>query len=478
MKQKILLLAMALLGCMNVVKAADEADKVTIDEVTIKQGGYGCFSFKISLNRQTKIPYDGAQIEFELPDGLSYNQFKIGSDATYSSPNGKFNPKDDGTGTFILFHIDQSGFIFSGTKDSYEFLKIYFKADENMPVGDYKIKIDLRLSCVNATDETLTGDYNADDPNHFLDTQKEISVNILKGGPRILSDESNVLPEDNYTYEVTTYEYDENGTETGATTETTTVPEDFIIERTIKANTWSTMCLPFKMTFDELFEIFGDKVELAGWDTDEIVEGSKAWVYDSEKDALDLNFYTFDPQYDSASFDTRKPFLIKTTDAFTKFEVKNKYIGEYNEAKNIYTPLSDWITDSNTGGTVISKTYGRNTSTFNGVLISGKVPDGCIFFSGNKFYYSTGESPIKAFRAYFKIADANNLKDKTLKADGSANVSITIDNVPTYVEGISTKYVGNGDVYSVSGIKMGTESDLNSMKPGMYIVNGKKVIIK
>ena len=53
-----------------------------------------------------------------------------------------------------------------------------------------------------------------------------------------------------------------------------------------------------------------------------------------------------------------------------------------------------------------------------------------------------------------------------------------INDIPTYIEGISTRYVGNDDVYSVSGIKMGTTSDLNHMKPGMYIVNGKKVIVK
>ena len=41
---------------------------------------------------------------------------------------------------------------------------------------------------------------------------------------------------------------------------------DILVKRTIKANQWSTICLPFDMTEEQLYEAFGDDVQLAEFD--------------------------------------------------------------------------------------------------------------------------------------------------------------------------------------------------------------------
>lgn len=457
MKQKILLLALALLGCMNVVKAESTNDGVTIGDLVIQQGGFGYITINCTFNERS---YDGLSFKFMMPKGLHFDSAT--ADASLTGISNPMFPTEDGNNVDIpatFMFINMGGVSFN--KGEYELAKVYFRADEDMVERDYPItitEIDLSAGGTN-----------------YEPTKPGFKVTVEAPHPRILKDTATELPEDNYSYIYKEYytvtETDINGKETDVLKERIldegTYPEDFIVERTIKANTWSTMCLPFKLTFDELYEAFGDDAVFAAWDTEQ-VSNSTPWTYNKTNDQLDLYFYTLDPEYDSETFDTRKPFLVKTSKDISDFTVNQKYLGEYNESTKKYTPISEFNIDFS------KNVRGKGTSYFRGVLAAGLVPDGCLFISGNKFYYSTGQSSIKAFRAYFELSE--NLSNKSISQ--GANVGIMINDTPTYIEGISTRYVGNDDVYSVSGIKMGTTSDLNSMKPGMYIVNGKKVIIK
>ncbi|MBP5508262.1 MAG: hypothetical protein J6Y23_10565 [Prevotella sp.] len=490
MKQKILLLALALLGCMNVAQAKDGV--TSIQDATIKQGGFGCITIKCKMEERT---YNALQIEFVLPEGLHFNQGVANSNLTgIDDPNFVMNDKKNGKdeGVFIFMNMKAMDF----NEGEYNLVRIYFKADEDMEVATYPIKITaLSLSGSNGKDYSPFSPFE----DQKIDAPESFSVEIEAGGPRVLSQIATKLPEDNYTYvtqEVTEYEVwddDKNDYVTKydfGRKEEITVAEDFIVERTINANTWSTMCLPFKMSYKEALEAFGDDAQIAIWWIDQN-PNNDAIKYDSKNNILELNFLPIQPNWPEETqesfFESRKPFLIKTSKAINNFTVREKYLGDYYETeeldeesgmtvtKRVYTSPSKLNTDIIVKG---SFDFITGTSTpdnsFKGVLTAGYVPEGCLFFSGNKFYYSTGWSTINAFRAYFDLGYSLNPKE----IDGSVNVGILINDVPTFVEGISTKYVGNGDVYSVSGIKMGTESDLNNMKPGMYIVNGKKVIVK
>ena len=466
MKQKILLLALALLGCMNVVKAEVTNDGLTISDVVIQQGRYGYITINCNFSERS---YDGCSFKFMMPKGLHFDSAK--ADATLTGISSPMFPLEDGNNVDIpatFMFINMGGVSFN--RGEYELAKVYFRADEDMAEGDYPITItemDLSANGVN-----------------YEPTKPAFNVTVQAPHPRVLKDIATELPEDNYSYVKIEYETvtetDSQGNKTDVLKEKNreegTVAEDFTVERTIKADTWSTMCLPFKMTFDEIATVFGDDVKIAIWDTENYSENSpQPYTYNSETNVLNINFFTVDfhnsdPDIIDALneiFDTRKPFLIKTSKAYNSFTVNKKYLGDYDAKTKKYTSPSELVTE-------IVKTVSLKKNYFTGVLTAGKVPENGLFLSGNKFYYSTGNSNINAFRAYFNLSKILEPKE----IDGSVNVSIFINDTPTYVEGISTRYIGNDDVYSVSGIKMGTTSDLNSMKPGMYIVNGKKVIIK
>ena len=468
MKQKFLLLAMALLGCMNVAQAKDGV--TGIQDATIKQGGFGCITIKCKMEERR---YNAFQIEFKLPEGLHFNQGVADYSLTgIGDPNFVMNDKKTGKdeGVFIFMNMQAAEF----EKGEYDLVKIYFQADKEMKTGTYPITITaLSLSGANGKD------YSPFSPveEQLIDAPESFSVKIEEGGPRVLSDIATELPEDNYTYvtqEVT--EYEEWDEEKGKMVtkykfgpkEEITVAEDFIIERSIKADTWSTLCLPFAVTWEELNESLGNP-QIAYWD---------GWDYDQDADYIEVDYLPVDEDFFKDNkgnyintdaegnginlFDANYPLLIKTTEDISNFTISQKIINADEDAASVEMSVK-----------INKKTY---KGSFNGVLKAGYVPDGSLFFSGNKFYYSTGKSPIKAFRAYLTLD--NELSDKSINSDGSVNMGVMINDTPTYVEGISTKRVSNDDVYSISGIKMGTESDLKSMQPGMYIVNGKKVIVK
>ena len=53
-----------------------------------------------------------------------------------------------------------------------------------------------------------------------------------------------------------------------------------------------------------------------------------------------------------------------------------------------------------------------------------------------------------------------------------------IDDTATAIGNIAVEGTPNGRVYSLSGVCLGTERDLNRLPKGIYVVGGKKVINK
>jgi hypothetical protein len=93
-----------------------------------------------------------------------------------------------------------------------------------------------------------------------------------------------------------------------------------------------------------------------------------------------------------------------------------------------------------------------------------EIPSKTLFLNSNKFYYSTGATKMKAFRAYFDFFDV--LTD----VDNSYEVKMVVDGFETKVEGLCVKDAA-GNVYDLSGRKV------SKAGKGIYIVKGKKVLV-
>ena len=218
---------------------------------------------------------------------------------------------------------------------------------------------------------------------------------------------------------------------------------DVTVKRTIKANEWSTICLPFAMTAEQVKTAFGNDVvlkEFTGADSD----------FDNDDNVVGIKV-NFD---DANAIEVNHPYVIKVSNNITEFKVNNIDIDPQED--EAYIEFDNGKTGSRR--VVYSGFYG----TYHAETV---VPNECLFLSNNKFWYSTGNTKMKAYRAYFEFLD--KLTDK------SANTRIDFN----FDETTGIKEVhGNANVegtYDLQGRKV--EEPTNK---GLYIVNGRKVVKK
>ena len=252
------------------------------------------------------------------------------------------------------------------------------------------------------------------------------------------------------TFDVTVGEPDDGRIhfdETSATLPTYTAGEkgDVSMTRTIKANEWSTLVLPFNLTKANANAIFGSDVQFAMFDGYTIDYG------DDEENVtplgITINFtsYTIPARGNLAG---GTPVLIKTTKAITKpFELDNVTLTE--GVKEVIKNDPDY----------------SFPGIFKSTLVKTKVPADGLFLSDNKFWYSNGKTTIKAFRGWFELGA---VLDK--ETDFGVKMYVMVDDDPTMVEGISTD-VPQGAIYDLSGRKLEKVP-----QKGIYLINGKKIL--
>lgn len=233
----------------------------------------------------------------------------------------------------------------------------------------------------------------------------------------------------------------------------TTAPEasdgavDVRVKRTITAGNWNTICLPFAMTTAQLKDVFGNDVQLADfvdYDTEEDTEENTI--------GITVNFET------AAAIEANHPYIIKVSEAVTEFTVDGVEI----------SPEDDPCVEYDNGKTGKKReVYGRFVGTFVADFdFYNDAKNYPLFLNGNKFYYATENSKhMKAFRAYFDFVDY------LAEAEGT-EVKLCVDGFETRVEGLQMKDAA-GTIFDLSGRRVSKPA-----QRGLYIVNGKKALIK
>jgi hypothetical protein len=220
--------------------------------------------------------------------------------------------------------------------------------------------------------------------------------------------------------------------------EATTEAVDVRVKRTFVADQWSTICLPFPMTAEQLADAFGTVVlaDFTGYDTTEDGDNVIQIVANfSSVTALEANH----------------PYLIKVsnaTDYENGFTVDGVIVNPSDELEINF--------GTNRKPKAIVGTYVAETV----------VPEECLFLSDDLFWYSAGDTTMKAFRAYFDFYDVVEVA-----AEESAPVVINLDGQLTRIDQLN---IDNNDdnYYTLDGRAVKTPGK------GVYIHNGKKVVIK
>ena len=218
-----------------------------------------------------------------------------------------------------------------------------------------------------------------------------------------------------------TLAYDENNTENFTPMDNANIE----ITRTVTAGQWNTLSLPFNLTRTSINDVFGTASQVA------------TFTGDAE------NILQFTST--SGDITAGTPFIINPENTVNKITVNNVSIN------NTATPVEG------TGYTFypVFKQQDINAGTFyiaNGNLL--------------KTVQDTG-GHIKAFRAYFIPVNSNTNEAKDFSVDG---IATGIKNINAETEMLNT------DIYNLNGQYM--SHSVKNLKKGIYIANGKKIVIR
>ena len=206
---------------------------------------------------------------------------------------------------------------------------------------------------------------------------------------------------------------------------------------------FNAVALPFAITADEAVEIFGEDAVVMKL-TGSSVEGTEVRAH----------FTTV-----TTGMEAGKPYLVFVTHSTTPVMFKNKAIT--TQMQNVETDHLTLI--PTTAATEV--TPGMFLLTIDNFVPNGDTPVEISNAAGNILKApAAGEQQLKSFRAYVTLKDPNAT---TLTFDNSQDIDTGIDSV-----GADT-FTDDDLIYNLQGIRVS-----HPAKGAIYIVNGKKVVIK
>ena len=296
------------------------------------------------------------------------------------------------------------------------------------------------------------------------------------------------------------------------------------LNRKLNDNMWNSLILPVDLTWGQMKRTFGDAVKVAKLAA--LTENSVQFVTvepDSDEQVMVTAFepyivyppytqvksapYTVEHFYTSAGEDNSewlgkdyKPSkdennrLRKTLKAdhydITMVSLKRENLEKYLNTDTWESKTQFETIDGNYGKMVckgtMAKTYengkiieGRDDLNGDYFMYKGKliqVPHGNNKDNGERYSYG-----LKAFRCWFELTDNTSAEGKP------SQVSLLIDGVEDSTTGIAdihgstdcTSYKrGIDGVFNMNGQMVRRSCSLEGLPKGMYIVNGKKIIIR
>ena len=202
------------------------------------------------------------------------------------------------------------------------------------------------------------------------------------------------------------------------------------LKRTISDTYLNPFCVPFDMTADQITAVFG--------------EGSVVSAFTSVTGKV-MNFEKV------ATITAGQPYIVQATKASTEISLDNVEM-KFEPGSNV-KQQSDELSMS-----------------FNGIvsLYTFKKNDGTELFldkNGNLRYPSTVGSQMKGMRAYFEVLDG-------IGNEAKVNIGGGLSSIDKLMNGEAM----TGKVYNLNGQYVG--NTLDGLAKGLYIMNGKKYVVK
>lgn len=363
---------------------------------------------------------------------------------------------------------------------------IYITDDEKVSNGKFHLRLGIRIKAPGSA-KLLTRATSSSTGQTIFDTFRMLYAKS-NGTPNL------ILDEDNFDLNYLTKTSDEYKNAV------------LYLRRTFTIGKWNTFILPVDLTYGQMKRTFGDEVRLARLN----------YLGDSS-----IHFVTVEPSSDNdVMLQAYVPYIIKpmkgpgenqqdteelhigsssTTNVWTgQYQGTTVSDGKITIPANHYEISmvtldrsmlyggtkaqmdANWVSTLNDTGSKENTTmtaYGTLAKTYNvsGIIEGRDKLSGGYFMKNGSFYQVPTDKSygLKAFRCWFKAATSSSAKSVQLYLD-----DMMLDAVET--TGISSILADNGNsakagVYNISGQLMG--NTLQGLPAGLYIVNGKKVVV-
>lgn len=266
------------------------------------------------------------------------------------------------------------------------------------------------------------------------------------------------------------------------------------LHRTMNPGKWNSLVLPINLTVGQVKSIFGDQVHISEF-----------------KGAYDKNHpqrIIFDPitanrnDPDAIAIEEGKLYLVKpTADGSMPEEQTEKTFNKdgYNiSVKDYYTIVGVTFKQkkdvqgvnysARVMGTTGSEEYGKpNQVQYVGTYVkcfdTNLIPANSYVLNGNNqggtaglWYYRTVETKTKGFRGWLQSANGQASKGIEYEINGVVD---QVNGDATAIEGIEAEQQHNANIYNLNGqlVRQGATST-EGLPSGLYIVGGKKVVVK
>ena len=298
------------------------------------------------------------------------------------------------------------------------------------------------------------------------------------------------------------------------------------LNRKLNDNMWNSLILPVDLTWGQMKRTFGDAVKVAKLAA--LTENSVQFVTVEPKNDDDVMVTAFEPyivyppytQVKSAPYTVDRFYTSKGEDnsewlgtdykptsdpnnRLTKTLKADHYditmVSLDREKLKEYVNTTNWVSktqfDATGGGHgtmvckgTMAKTYDKDESGKNKILSDRDDLNGDYFmYSGKLIQVPHGEKDngerysygLKAFRCWFELTDNTSaeVKPVSLFIDGVADSTTGIDDIHGNTDCTSYKR-GIDGVFNMNGQMVRRGCSLEGLPKGLYVVNGKKIVIR
>ena len=236
-----------------------------------------------------------------------------------------------------------------------------------------------------------------------------------------------------------------------------------ILRRTFNGGKWNSLVLPVSLTKEQFHEAFGIGAQLSEIDCVTTKDNNRI-----------INFKTVQESADGTYLKENIPYIIYIDEAETE---KHPADEQYESIEDgvvqgpIYIVNSgvdylDYQMKNNKKTVKVTSGITPELSYLGSYVHDQSLPKDCYIFSNGNLFHTSKEYQMKAYRCWIEYQTD----------DDTPLAKFSVNNTATGIDCI-TDNIENADshIYNISGQKI---ENTDNLPEGIYIINGKKLIIK